>query len=527
MKSRWPSWYGGAAVAALAVAFATPVQSSGCNVNAHFALVRSLERGTVVIDRYHWQTCDKSYTDGHFYANKAPGLAFAALPLYAALKLMGLARDPLPSVQDFRAGYDDLRRDIWPLTLWVAAIPAVLLIVLVWRTADSVAPGYGLVTTVALGVSTMLLPFATLLFAHLLAALLGFAAFALVRAEGEGRKNVAFAGAAGLLAGFAITTEYPLALIAAFIGAYMLTQPDRLRRLTAYGVGAAAGVAPLALYNLAAFGSPTHNSYADYVRNQGQTGHDEIGGLPGGFFGIGLPDPAAAAELILSHRGLLVATPVIGAALAGLVPLYRNGHRRDALLVGGLFFAFLLYATGFFTPMGGDTPGPRYLFPTLPFLALPLAAAWRRLPLTTLLLAAVSAVTMIAATLTGPVIGHDDTTVWFERLVGGDFVLTVVGLVGWSAGVLSALPFVGGIGAACALAAAATRFETPWRPEVTTAVIAAVAWAVVASVVPPLVHGDNELSLPLAIALLGAVGTALGIQLRRLATSRRTESVRA
>ena len=47
------------------------------------------------------------------------------------------------------------------------------------------------------------------------------------------------------------------------------------------------------------------------------------------------------------------------------------------LAVAAVYF---LYNAGYWLPFGGGTPGPRFLIPTLPFLALGLAVAWRRWP---------------------------------------------------------------------------------------------------------------------------------------------------
>src|SRR4051812_29660641 len=80
-----------AAFLLLTVAMAWPVQDpGGWTQNAHYALVRSLAAGTPHVDRYRAETGDLSYRSGHYYAAKAPGVAFLTLPVYAALHSTGL-----------------------------------------------------------------------------------------------------------------------------------------------------------------------------------------------------------------------------------------------------------------------------------------------------------------------------------------------------------------------------------------------------------------------------------------------------
>ena len=56
--------------------------------------------------------------------------------------------------------------------------------------------------------------------------------------------------------------------------------------------------------------------------------------------------------------------------------------------------------SGYDVPFGGGTPGPRFLIPVLPFLALGVAAAYRAWPWSTLALAVPSAVLMLGVTAT-------------------------------------------------------------------------------------------------------------------------------
>src|SRR5207237_3915913 len=132
------------------------------------------------------------------------------------------------------------------------------------------------------------------------------------------------------------------------------------------------------------------------------------------------------------ERGLLRLMPVLALGSAGVVLLYRKGRRAEALAIAGVVAVILAYDSGFVEPFGGWGPGPRYLMPMLPFLAVPLALAYARAPLTTGALALGAAVWMVAATATEPLLPNNqssfqtlgdvaDTGRWFHRLSSGDF----------------------------------------------------------------------------------------------------------
>ena len=64
--------------------------------------------------------------------------------------------------------------------------------------------------------------------------------------------------------------------------------------------------------------------------------------------------------------------------------------------------AFLVLEFGYTTPYGGDSPGPRFVIPALPFLVLGLAPAFARFRLATSVLAVASVVASTAMLLTWP-----------------------------------------------------------------------------------------------------------------------------
>jgi hypothetical protein len=242
LKTRSSKQLGTAAILSLVVAYAVMVQGPG-NQNAHDSLTRALAKGTPTIDQTRYETGqwyptgDVTYTNGHFYAAKTPGLAFASLPEYFPMKAAGVWNKGDPS------------RMLWFLGLWTVILPAAVLLFLVRWIGDRIQPGTGTVSAVTLGVATLVLPFSTLFFAHLLSATLGFAAFAVLWREREGAARLELVAAAGLLAGLATTAEYPLAIIAALVGVYAVLRPPIVDRALAYAGGAFLGVLPLLLYH--------------------------------------------------------------------------------------------------------------------------------------------------------------------------------------------------------------------------------------------------------------------------------------
>jgi hypothetical protein len=376
------------AIAAVVLASASLVQGGGWNQNAHLALVRALAHGTPVVDRHRPPTGDLARHDGHLYSAKAPGVALAVVGPYWLLdraRVLEWAAD--------RTGVPRDDVDLWLVALLVGATGLAAILVLVRRLGDLVAPGYGLAAAVTAGVGTLLLPFATLVFAHVPAAALGFGAFACLWLR---PRSVRAAFAAGLLAGLATTFEYPVALVGVALACYLLAQGGGLRRATAYVGGGLLGTAPLFAYNWWAFGSPLHFPYEDALPVSGRNANER------GFLGLSWPNLDTEAHLLFGSRGLLVVMPVLVVALAALVPMARRGFRRETLLVASLLVAFLLYNAAYDVPFGGDSPGPRFLVAVIPFLAVPLAVAYERWLWLTLGLAAASAVYAVGVTLTGP-----------------------------------------------------------------------------------------------------------------------------
>jgi hypothetical protein len=222
-------------------------------------------------------------------------------------------------------------------------------------------------------------------------------------------------------------------------------------------------------------------------------------------------------ELLFSPRGLLRLMPVFALGAVGIVLLYRRGRKAEALLIAGVCALILGYDTGFIEPFGGWGPGPRYLMPMLPFLAVPLALAYRRLPVTTTALALVSVVWMVAATATEPLLPNNffkaarrgdiaDTGHWFHRAADGDFTRTVLTSAGAGHGWIGIAPFLLAVVAGLLLAALATGPPRIRWNEAEAAAVALVGWLLAALTGPVLLRHDRATGSSLgALALVALV----------------------
>ncbi len=511
---------GVAAIVTLGVAWGLVMHTMGWAQLAHFAQVRALDSGQAEIDRWHWETNDKAWVDGHFYSVKSPATAALVTPLYAAIEAAGgkkLARAAVDNVErtanpkwhphdvvplenfgfDVERG-ERVQRDIqqntpvvWALTLLAAVIPAVLLLLGVRWAADRFEPGYGTAAAITLGLATIVMTFAAELFSHVISAALGFAAFMVLMRERETAPSLGVIGAAGLLAGLAVTFEFQTGLVGVVLFLYVLARrTDLLRRGAAYAAGAVAGAIPMFAFNLWAFGDPLELAYGSAVASPGLSGHDVLGLNSSGFFGITAPRLDSSVDLLLAGRGLLVLTPVLVMAVVGTLILRRGARRAEANVILAIAAIYFVYNSGYWLPFGGGTPGPRFLIPALPFLALGLATAYRRLPALTLGLAIPSAMFMVIGSITYPLIGRQGIGTWADWLVDGDLEHTVLTAFGVTNAWLALAPFLAAIVTTIVLAVRAT--PSGALPDFRFAVPAVLTWAWVAALGPTV--ADHEIS---------------------------------
>src|SRR5262249_56417148 len=108
--------------------------------------------------------------------------------------------------------------------------------------------------------------------------------------------------------------------------------------------------------------------------------------------------------------------PVLVMGIVGAVMMRRGSRRTEANVILAVAIVYFIYNAGYWLPFGGGSPGPRFLIPAMPFVAVGLATAYRRLPAITLGLAVPSAAFMTVGMLTFPLLGMQGTSIWVARV---------------------------------------------------------------------------------------------------------------
>jgi hypothetical protein len=295
-------------------------------------------------------------SDGHYYANKAPGVSWLGTPAYAALwvgeRLAGL--DP--------RGDGATRLNAVALNLWcsVTATAAATALLFIFLAAAGAARVDALLGALAYAFGTLAFPYDTSLWGHTTAAACVLAALCLAWWPGGARRPTL----AGALGGAAVLVEYTAALPLVAVAAGLLGRRARWRERLQFGAGAALPLLALLLYHHAAFGDFFVTATA-----RGNPLFRDPGRAFGGVLGPIAAD-AVIGLLVSPWRGLFLYCPVLLFALAGARQRWREGQRAFAGACLAAFAATLLFVASFNAWWGGWAAGPRYLIVAIPLLAI-------------------------------------------------------------------------------------------------------------------------------------------------------------
>lgn len=333
---------------------------------------------------------DRALSDGHTYSDKAPYPSLIVVPAYEAFRAMG--GKPFPVVDGQQVVNRSTHVGLWWVTFWSATVPAILLAITLRRLLVRFDRTHA--TAVALGVmlGTTMLPFTTWLFSHAMAALFVGWAWTLLRPETPGRRDHVLAG---VCLGAGIGSEYTIAIVALILLIDVIVA-RRLAGAALLSAGTVLGTLPLLAYNWSVFHNPFEVSYQGHLANFHGSGAF-------GVFNLTAPKLDEVTRALVGERGLFVLTPIALFAVVGcLVGIAEGGRvRRDGWIALTALVGFVIATTGI-DGLGGSSPGPRYLIPMFPLLAVPLAVVWQRFPRPCAAAAAIGGVMMWIATVTTP-----------------------------------------------------------------------------------------------------------------------------
>jgi hypothetical protein len=326
-----------AAVVALAMVFHGGLSANpGSRVLTVLAVV---ENGSLRADRWFDLTIDKALVDGHVYSDKAPLSSFVVIPFYWLWRLLEHGPQTAADI-DVAVVLGDIV---------ASAIPFGAFAYLLYRRAARGIPRRAAVFIALLAaLGTPLLSYAGMYLGHTLSgALFVFSYDAATRPRPR-------ALVAGVLAGLAVLAELPIAIGAAFVGAFLVSRPDGLKLAARYVAGGIPFALLLGLYNAkitgSAFDPPYHHLSSIFYTLHPYT--------------LDLHTLAVARDLLVGqYRGLFFYAP----ALLLLAPLAfaraETGARRN-LLVAFVATHFVFIAS-FWVWDGGWCIGPRHLAPVM------------------------------------------------------------------------------------------------------------------------------------------------------------------
>lgn len=369
-------------------------------------------------------TQDKSLFRGKYYTNKAPLSSFLATPVYLSIRLI-----------EIYGGLDfSEAMEIYLITSVCLSIPSALFLLLIFKFWSSVTLHYPIrrAMLIAYALGTMVWPYSTMYYGHLLAGMSLFLAFLIVFNASKvtaGRKTFF---ECGFFCGLAFAIEYPAALISLCIFIYTavvgkklraalyqliaavfiivlwsqvgriesIIEPHVLDLVEPHGfvlvtsiivtvvvgliaisraptnlmffLGAALPVGVTFYYHLKCFGGLFQFPYYHETYQQFAIAHQQgIAGVtfPGSLQELSGHLSALLQLLISPYRGLFFYSPFLLIGVSGMIKMIRDPEwRREGWLFLAVMVIYFLFLSAFSDWEGGWSMGPRHLVPLLPFL---------------------------------------------------------------------------------------------------------------------------------------------------------------
>ncbi len=405
-------------------------QGGGANQNARFGQMRAVaERGQLYYRGIRVPTHDSISHGGEVYPNKAPGMSLVGVtPYFLISRLEGVI------LNFFSEDFYHLAA-CYLITVLIAALPCALGGVVFFRLLGLFHRGIfpRLICTLGLFLGTPAFAYSTVIYGHMVSAVLSVVSFYLlykylVLEPGSGRNGL-FIFLSGLAGGWAVVTEYPVALIVTVLSLYCLIHSFFRNGISSFRfgyfiLGLLLPAAVLLGYNYLAFDDPFYIAYF----NEKAAPHAAY--RQGGVLGLNIH----AREFIKAvyqtsfgpYRGFFHLSPFLIMIFPGIVYFARKRKRRGLLVVIGIMVVVYFLINSIYPYWyGGKALGPRHAMEILPYLALLAFFFIIRFPKFSSLAVLLSVFFMLTATAVRPeeYVSRPFRDLYFFAFINGDLAL--------------------------------------------------------------------------------------------------------
>lgn len=363
-----------------------------------YLLTAIVDDHSFIIDKYHKNSSDKAFYNGHFYSEKAPGVTvLALLPFYLSTRFFEILG------WNIHTEIISIMRS-WFATVFsvgiVTALGGPILWLLLLRFVDA---GSAFVVTLVIFLGSAPFTYATMLQSHGIVISLTLYAMLLIEIRASCKGDYSFLRlkisqkkflevAVGICSGFIVASEFSASVVSLAL-VLLLAQYGWKSLIRAMLAGIAIALI-VPGYQWIIYGSPFTLSYRFSVNYNLHHIH--------GFYGLQFPPDLYKFWLFLfsPYKGLFFWTPFFILFFFGIFDLYRRSKVFSLLTIAIVIIQILLISG--WIGEGGFYLGPRYLACIIPFLAIPCAYGYNRVPHLGRILGAVSIIfTGLATSISG------------------------------------------------------------------------------------------------------------------------------
>jgi hypothetical protein len=351
------------------------------------------------ITEYANFTGDRSYFNGKYYSDKAPGISFLLSPIYLFSKFVTNDKySPnlenkivIPDIQFNTTVYTDLSEgSVVHLTrilgiIFLSSLPGALIIILIYKILFENLNDrkIAMIVSFIFGVGTFLFSYSSTLFGNIFSLFLVLLSFYLILFK-QGTTNLEFL-VGGILLGISVIFDYLtvfISLISLVVLSFLYAiLREKFKSYKIILIGFIFGMIILPIYNYVAFGNVLTFSwyYIDpdiFPCKYGQTYLESCQQkFEPSVFQMQVFQPQQLNQIAIllfsAYKGLFFYSTFLLFSFLGFRYLFKKNWLLSVWVLS-IFFSYLTF-NSIYSWFGGSSFGSRYLIYTLPFLTIPTA----------------------------------------------------------------------------------------------------------------------------------------------------------